>query len=95
LHESYFPDIAAGQSSFLIINTPEFDCRYFDLSYLNLERARLILGCRIPGAEYPWAFLMFILFLVGIVAVQMLWFKHSKWFQSHDPDMRTYSRQFR
>jgi zinc transporter len=34
----------------------------------------------IPGAEYPWAFLLFILFLVGIVAVQMLWFKHKKWF---------------
>jgi zinc transporter len=34
----------------------------------------------IPGAENHWAFLMFILFLVVIVAVQMLWFKHKKWF---------------
>jgi zinc transporter len=34
----------------------------------------------IPGAENPWAFLMFIVFLVGIVVGQMLWFKHKDWF---------------
>jgi zinc transporter len=34
----------------------------------------------IPGAENSWAFLLFILFLGGIVAVQMVWFKHKKWF---------------
>ena len=34
----------------------------------------------IPGTENPWAFLLFIVFLVGIVVVQMLWFRHKKWF---------------
>lgn len=34
----------------------------------------------IPGAENPWAFLLFLLFLVGIVVAQMLWFRHKKWF---------------
>ena len=34
----------------------------------------------IPGAENPWAFLLFLLFLVGIVAVQILLFKLKKWF---------------
>ena len=34
----------------------------------------------IPGAENPWAFLLFILFIVGIVVAQMLWFRHKKWF---------------
>jgi zinc transporter len=34
----------------------------------------------IPGAENPWAFLMFLVFLVGIVVGQMLWFKHKGWF---------------
>ena len=34
----------------------------------------------IPGAENPWAFLVFILFIVGIVVAQMLWFRHKKWF---------------
>jgi zinc transporter len=33
-----------------------------------------------PGAENPWAFLLFLLFLAGIVVVQMLWFKRKKWF---------------
>ena len=33
----------------------------------------------IPGAENPWAFLMFLLLLVGIVVVQMLLFRHKKW----------------
>ena len=34
----------------------------------------------IPGAENPWSFLLFILFLVGVVAAQILWFRHKKWF---------------
>ena len=34
----------------------------------------------IPGAENPWAFLLFLLFLVGIVVAQMLWFRRKKWF---------------
>jgi zinc transporter len=34
----------------------------------------------IPGTENPRAFLLFLLFLVGIVVVQMLWFRHKKWF---------------
>jgi Mg2+ and Co2+ transporter CorA len=34
-------------------------------------------GCK---AESPWAFLLFLLFLAGIVVVQMLWFKRKKWF---------------
>ena len=34
----------------------------------------------IPGAENPWAFYLFMLFLVGIVVAQMLWFKRKKWF---------------
>ena len=34
----------------------------------------------IPGAENSWAFLMFLLFLVGIVAAQILWFRHKGWF---------------
>jgi zinc transporter len=34
----------------------------------------------IPGSENPWAFLIFLLFLAGIVAAQMLWFRHKKWF---------------
>ena len=33
-----------------------------------------------PGAENPWAFLLFLLFLVGIVVAQMLWFRRKKWF---------------
>ena len=34
----------------------------------------------IPGAENPWSFLLFILFLVGVVVAQILWFRHKKWF---------------
>ena len=34
----------------------------------------------IPGTENPWAFLLFVLFLVGIVVAQMLLFRHKKWF---------------
>jgi len=34
----------------------------------------------IPGTENPWAFLIFSLFIVGILVVQMLWFKYKKWF---------------
>jgi zinc transporter len=34
----------------------------------------------IPGAENPWAFVLFVLFLVAIVIAQMLWFKRKKWF---------------
>jgi len=34
----------------------------------------------IPGTENPWAFLLFVLFLVGVVVAQMLWFRHKKWF---------------
>jgi zinc transporter len=34
----------------------------------------------IPGTENPWAFLIFSLLIVGILVVQMLWFKYKKWF---------------
>ena len=34
----------------------------------------------IPGTENPWALLIFSLLLVGILVVQMLWFKYKKWF---------------
>ena len=34
----------------------------------------------IPGSENPWAFLIFLLFLAGIITAQMLWFRHKKWF---------------
>jgi zinc transporter len=34
----------------------------------------------IPGTEHPWAFLLFLLFLVGVVAAQILWFRRKKWF---------------
>jgi zinc transporter len=34
----------------------------------------------IPGTENPWAFLLFLLFLVGVVVAQMLFFRHKKWF---------------
>ncbi len=34
----------------------------------------------IPGTENPWAFLIFSVFIVGILVVQMLWFKYKKWF---------------
>ena len=34
----------------------------------------------IPGTDHPWAFLLFIVFLVGIVVLQILWFRHKKWF---------------
>ena len=36
--------------------------------------------CGIPGSENPWAFLIFLLFLAGIITAQMLWFRHKKWF---------------
>jgi len=34
----------------------------------------------IPGTENPWAFLIISLFIVGILVVQMLWFRWKKWF---------------
>ena len=34
----------------------------------------------IPGSENPWAFLIFLLFLAGIITAQMLWFRQKKWF---------------
>lgn len=34
----------------------------------------------IPGAEYPFAFVIFVLFLVAVVAAQIVWFRGKKWF---------------
>jgi len=43
------------------------------------------IGCflsnqNIPGTENPWALMFFPLFVVGILVVQMLWFRWKKWF---------------
>ena len=34
----------------------------------------------IPGTDNPWAFLMFLVFIIGIFIGQMLWFRSKKWF---------------
>ena len=34
----------------------------------------------IPGTENPWAFLIFLLFIIVIFVGQMLWFRSKKWF---------------
>lgn len=34
----------------------------------------------IPGSEYPLAFLVFVLFLLAVVAAQIIWFRRKKWF---------------
>jgi zinc transporter len=34
----------------------------------------------IPGTENPWAFLIFLLFIIVIFIGQMLWFRSKKWF---------------
>ena len=34
----------------------------------------------IPGSEYPLAFGVFVLFLLAVVAAQIIWFRRRKWF---------------
>ena len=80
--------VAVTQEELLSRLSDQMNTRMYVLSvvaaiFLPLGFLTGLLGVNvggIPGVENPWAFYLFVLFLVGIVVAQMLWFKRKKWF---------------